>query len=636
MLRRIALILCVGLFAGANADQEKLDKVQKSLDNIMAKAGISFGGEFKSQYFGAALGGEMVDSTQRASEANEFTSVDFDIKARPNEAVSARLIFRMHQNWQNFFSDIANPIHSRWISIDGTPKDVFRFSIGNFKRKYSPLTLYTPEIDIMYEPFIFERQRQLAMDEFFLGDNNRVLQGLDLGFDAEIAPIFNEFHFGLIATRLRSVDVAFGDGARAVLQTEANDLMSKYLTGGNLDLTFLKGVQFGATYLYMFDHLASFKGKEDDAKVKAQHTNVLSARPGIDIGKTVGMSDNIQLQLNAELARSGDDSTWFNKTDSVFIDTTKVGSAINVNANIGFKVSQVFGIKINAALISNSKNFRNELAQTPSFIANRIMNIENDMGNKYSHYSTFDALYHSVYKFVFKGDAAVNYFNMYKKGPAMKTSYHSGVLENDELANIPLDPAVQLVLPFGVATPNRVGITSDLCVSLLNNGLEVSGLFKSLNEQEAIKDTVGYEITKYSEIGMGLKVELSSFIKAFQYPFNMSVSFVKSTALNEGSETQFDYASTFINAGLYWKFFKRAALLGGFQSLNGVNTEGDTLTGGKANHWSAGLEWSVSDGASVVGSFGQIVSFSSKGTEIAYDKQDWNQNLVDISLRVKF
>lgn len=631
MLRRIALILCVGLVTGANADQDKLDKVQKSLDDIMAKAGISFGGEFKSQHFGAALGGKKVDSTQRSTEANEFTSVDFDIKARPNNAVSGRLIFRMHQNWQNFFSDIANPIHSRWISIDGTPKDIFRFSIGNFKRKYSPLTLYAPDINIMYEPFIFERQRQLAMDEFFLGDNNRVLQGLDLGFDAEVAPVFNECHVGLIATRLRSNDIAYQDGQRSVLQYEADDIMSKYLTGGNLDLTFLKGVQFGGTYLYVFDHLASFKGKEEDAKVKAQHTGVLSARPGIDIGKTIGMSDNIQLQLNAELARSGDDSTWFNKTDSVFVDTTKVGSAINVNANVGFKVSSVFGIKLNAAMISNSKSFRSDLAQTPTFIGTRIMNIENDMGNKYSHYSTFDALYHSVYKTVFKGD-----FNGYKKGPAMKNSYYDGILENGERAGIYLDPSVQLVLPFGIATPNRVGLTSDLCVSLLNNGIEIKGLFKSLNEQDPVKDTAGYEITKYSELGAGLKIELSNLIKVFKLPFNMSFSLVKSSALNDGSISKLDYTTTFINAGLYWKFFKRAALLGGFQSINGINTVGDTLTGGKADHWSAGLEWSVSDGASVVGSVGQIISYSSKGTEITYGEQDWNQMLVDVSLRVKF
>ena len=54
---------------------------------------------------------------------------------------------------------------------------MFRFNIGDFKEKYSPLTLWAPEIDIMYEPGIFARQRQFAMDEMFLGDNYRVLRG---------------------------------------------------------------------------------------------------------------------------------------------------------------------------------------------------------------------------------------------------------------------------------------------------------------------------------------------------------------------------------------------------------------------------------------------------------------------------
>jgi hypothetical protein len=632
MLRRIALILCVGLIAGVNADQDKLDKVQKSLENIMAKAGISFNGEFKSQYFNSTLGGDQVDSSLRASESNEFTSVDFDIQARPNTAVSGRLIFRMHENWQNFFSDVANPIFTRWISIDGTPKDMFRFSIGNFKRKYSPLTLYAPELEIMYEPYIFERQRQIAMDELFLGDNNRVMQGVDLGFDAEIAPIFDECHIGIIGSRLRSVDINYTNGARSVAKFESDPVMTKYFTGGNLDLTFLKGVQFGGTFLYIFDHLGSYKGNDTTAKELSQHTGILSVRPGIDIAKTFGMSEAIQLKLTSELARSSDDSTWFDDSKKDFVDTAIVGAAINVCADFGIKAGDVFGLKLNASLISNSQDYRNELAQSPTFVGSRIMNIENDDGKdkKYYHYSTFDAMYHSVFKFVFKAPT-----NGYLMGPAMKNSYSDGILSQEELNQIDMDPALQLVLPFGVATPNRTGLTSDLCVSLLNNGLEIRGSYKTLNEQEALKDTAGYDITKYGEIGAGLKIEFSNLIKAMELPCNVSVSFVKSTALNDGDLTKFDYASTFINAGLYWKFFKRAALLGGFQSIDGVRTVGDTLVGAKANHWSAGLEWSVSDGASVVGSVGQILSYSDIGTELEY-RRDWYQALVDVSLRVKF
>jgi hypothetical protein len=150
MLRKIITLVSVGLVLTVNANEKKLDKIQKSLENIMAKAGISIGGEFRGQYFSSEASGDSVKTLDRKLETNEYTSVDFDIKARPNEAISARVMFRMHQNWQNFFSDISNPIFSRWISIDGNPLDMFRFNIGDFKEKYSPLTLWAPEIDIMY------------------------------------------------------------------------------------------------------------------------------------------------------------------------------------------------------------------------------------------------------------------------------------------------------------------------------------------------------------------------------------------------------------------------------------------------------------------------------------------------------
>ena len=103
MLRKIITLVSVGLVLTVNANEKKLDKIQKSLENIMAKAGISIGGEFRGQYFSSEASGDSVKTLDRKLETNEYTSVDFDIKARPNEAISARVMFRMHQNWQNFF-----------------------------------------------------------------------------------------------------------------------------------------------------------------------------------------------------------------------------------------------------------------------------------------------------------------------------------------------------------------------------------------------------------------------------------------------------------------------------------------------------------------------------------------------------
>jgi hypothetical protein len=58
------------LVVGVNADQKKLDKIQKTLDDILAKAGISIGGEFRSQYFSSEIEGDSV--TNRKTETNEY------------------------------------------------------------------------------------------------------------------------------------------------------------------------------------------------------------------------------------------------------------------------------------------------------------------------------------------------------------------------------------------------------------------------------------------------------------------------------------------------------------------------------------------------------------------------------------
>ena len=61
--------------------------------------------------------------------------MDFDIRARPNTATQGRLIMRMHQDWRNFFSDIGNPINTRWISIDGKVKEMFSYNVGDFRQR---------------------------------------------------------------------------------------------------------------------------------------------------------------------------------------------------------------------------------------------------------------------------------------------------------------------------------------------------------------------------------------------------------------------------------------------------------------------------------------------------------------------
>ncbi len=635
MLRKIVTLICIGLIAAAVAENsDKMDAIRKDLDKIMSKAGIAIDGEFKSEYFSSIIAGPGADSSIRKKETNEFSSVDFDINARPNEMVTGRLIFRMHQNWQNFFSDVSNPIFSRWISIDGNVKDMFKFNAGDFKQKYSPLTLYTPEINILYEPTIFARQREIAMDENFLGDNNRILQGVNLNFDAEIVPIFNEFHFGLFGVRLRSTEVNIKNGnfAATKLETAA---MAKYSVGSNVDLTIFKCVQIGGTWMNIFDQKASYKGnvKNSDSisRLLAQSTQIISVRPGIDIAKIIG-TDVFSLNVKSEVALSGDDTTWYvkNNNDTGFVDSTILGSAISLGAEIGYSAGSSWGANVNANYLMNSKNYQNELAQSPSFIGGRIMNIEN---GGLENYTIFDALYHNVFKFV-PSDAA----QYWVKAPFRKNSYYRSIFTKNDLNGIvaeEMDPALQIVMPYGPATPNRVGINADIKGYAVNKGINFTALISLLKEKDEIKlDSLSMPKANFTQIGGGIKLDFSKLISFFKYPLELSGSYVLSNKKRTIGSINNKLESGFLNEGLYYKFWKRTALLGGFQEVK-VKAIIDTLeTDNTFTNWALGIEWKVSEGADVVFSYGQIIAAIDEGN--ALESKNFHQDLLDLSVRVKF
>jgi hypothetical protein len=121
------------------------------------------------------------------------------------------------------------------------------------------------------------------MDELFIGDNYRILQGINFGFDAEVEPLFNEFHLGLIGVRLRSAETNIQNGSKVAdiyEKVDNNYPMTKYMVGSNLDLTFLKGINLGGTYLFTFDHRGSLDpvyGNDTVARWNQEKNHIISA-----------------------------------------------------------------------------------------------------------------------------------------------------------------------------------------------------------------------------------------------------------------------------------------------------------------------------------------------------------------------
>lgn len=616
------------------------ESLQKRIEMVLDKAGISFGGVFRSEHFKSAISAEKgTNPDGRTMEYDDYSSVDLDIQARPNSSVSGRLILRLHHNWQNFWGDPGNPVFSRWISIDGSIAGKAPFSVGNFTVRYTPLTLHAPEVGPLYEPEIFEMRRHDAMEEAFLGYNERPLQGLTIGFNGSLAPFVDMVHVNVLTARLRSADSGLGNASLVVNSFEASPDFSKLLFGSDFEARLLHNFLLGGSYLLIADNTAHSAA----AQTAAQRTSIGAGRAEYDFARWLNLPEG-QARLFGETAFSFDDSSRPDIDNTVNVRHADiVGSAAYCGLNLQSRLFNALRVDMDLRYLQNDLSFRNELAQSPTFFGRRIMNIESDSmtpGNPAivfpNHYSTFDALYHHVFKF-----CPAKNTNRWAQAPFAKNAYANMVYTHDELRTIAagnLDPSLQLVMPFGPATPNRRGVVVDCGAQSKDSGAQVKALLSALSEEKPDLVPGAGTTSRFLQAGAGLKVDLSKWLKRLPYPLRLSGSFTRSSAKNT---SRFVVTSDFTNAGIFWKFWKQTALLGGLQVIDNTFTINDARLYQKQIHWSTGIAWSVTQGADVTGSIGRIIVNGSSSLESTTGPQKYSggsfaQLLTDISLKVVF
>ncbi|MCL1947037.1 MAG: hypothetical protein FWF51_07820 [Chitinivibrionia bacterium] len=662
---------------------ERLDSIEAKTRNLNAKSGIYFGGNFYSRALSSKLDGGIIEGqTAKTDEALLYTGLDLSIEARPLDAVGGTAIIRMHHDWRNMFGAYANPLTLRWISVNGNARDIFLYNAGDFKQKYTPFTLWVPEPEMMFEPTVFARQREIAMGEEFLGDNNRVLQGANFNFGAVIDPVFQELRIGAFATRLRQAGKEKPD--RATGAPEANsqygNLMDRYATGFNADMKFVPGTELGGTFLFVSDADGTFNrvGGSISGKDWADYTNnmVFSGRGGVGTQMIPGIDSNsVKVGLKAEFAGSiytyrtvplssdwsGSNSIGIENNKKNYTFTDKLATAFKGGLDGDFNFG-ANGVKLDAGFIANAHNFRNELAQSPAvFNRNTILNSANT-----NYKNIFDQFYVTAYTYM-PGEKETG-----TKQPMKKSAYTRSTLNSKELGlddrweegeGADYDPPIpdgslkpnadgtfseiveQIVsssMPFGLATPNRTGIVANLGLDFLDKAILVGGDVKILNE---ITGTYDFDIEKtvtqqFTEFTGGLSLDVAKFGNWWAYPFILSGSFKQTMIADYAREKGNTLDISFINGGAYWKFWKRAAIMGGYQLVNGVNMKGkQSEVTQNQSQWAGGFEYAIAEGGVLNATIGQVIVDNSAKDRTTHDgllKGNSKSLRLDLNLTVKF
>lgn len=324
----VAASLWVPMVASAATEAtvtERQEALSAQLEQILSKAGISLGGAFRGEVGSSTIDGNYVKPLRRNDEQIGFTSVDFDLRARPNTATTARAVFRMHLDHANFFGSPYSPLETRWLSLDGGFFDMAYYHFGNLQTKWSPLVIGTNEPGFLYTPRIFAQQQKQAMDERFIGGGVRNLQGANLGLRAAVPAIsIDSFDVSLLAAKLLTAG-GMGD-PRSVNTSKANlggDALSgapdslanfdRWALGAKANVAFLKGLSLGGSILSVKDLKSTF-GTTDTANrvVRTQMIRIDSVVGGAVVKTTASDSFAVARTGTYMSPAVGRDTTWQN------------------------------------------------------------------------------------------------------------------------------------------------------------------------------------------------------------------------------------------------------------------------------------------------------------------------------------
>lgn len=638
--------MALPLVAGAQESvSQRQEGVEKTLESVLSKAGLSISGRATGEFAQSTLSGSTKRDTARAAEPLTYTQVDFELRARPNAVTTVKADFRMHLDWPNFFGAPYTPFETRWLSIDGKAMDnILYYSVGDMSVKWSPYTVYGNDVGFLYTPRMFAQMQQQAMAERFLGNNVRNLQGVQAGIRAAAPEVaIDSFNVGFLASKLASAANS-GDNPPAYLPYVLDEF-DRWVLGGRADVTFLKGLSLGTSYLDFRDLKGTYELQDTNLTTRvsrntAETGRVIGGRFGVQVDRLVELP--LQVGLNGEVSLSH----WEYQGDTLDILTGETapdtsitrkkidGIGLSTDLVLGYSLEKIVAGTLTGGFVMNDSGYRNDLAQAQSFSPARIFNTVQD--DSYSHYSTFDALYHNVHRFVPETQS-----NTMAKNPVEKIAYTNQIGSGASK----LDPVLQTVLPGGSATANRVGPRFGLDVGFLDGAITVVGngwilataknvplaqrfkvddsltgktlkAFDSTTEFEPKfyaqgADTATLDLPKvykvnYQKVQAGLKVRAEKFLgDAWTLPIELTGSYEMNGAK---SGSVLDFKANILNAGVYVGVWKRISLVGGYQLINTEDVI-QAKTNATASVWSSakytskqsnvggGLEYKITEGS---------------------------------------
>ena len=288
---------------------QKLDSLNKAI------LGLRLSGTAKAGALTSMASSEQFTDKSATQENQAFTDVNLRFLAQPSSETRLDVQVRLHKDWQSAVDENNNPVIGHWFSYDGKIlNNHVDFNLGYMRVGYSPLTINTPQFEILQEPEIFRQNRVEALSYRNLDTTSRrLMQGLNA-----------EFHSGAVGV----IDDIYAQGTGARMRNTAKkndqvffdfDWADRYAYGLRAGISTF-GVNLGANYVGALDRRQTTRSRDLPSKdtIIYDDNSVFSAELGFDSQKLLSGLP-VHFGLNGEYAMS-----WWNVDADVMKITNPV------------------------------------------------------------------------------------------------------------------------------------------------------------------------------------------------------------------------------------------------------------------------------------------------------------------------
>ncbi|WP_173476010.1 hypothetical protein [Fibrobacter succinogenes] len=580
-MRKILLTSAIA-FSAASAfaadGQAEVVTQQKSLleklDSLNAAVlGLKINGTAKGGVAASFASSDQFATESPTQENQAFTDVNLRLTARPSSETMIDVQLRLHKDWQSAYDENNNPVIGHWFSYDGTilNKHV-DFNLGYMRVGYTPLTIFTPQTEILQEPEIFSEKRREALEKRNLDTTSRrLLHGLNVVYNSRNVGVVDNITAQLTGARLRNTakksDQVFFDF----------DFSDRYLLGARVGAE-AYGAYLGVNFVNAMDRKLTRRSLNIDTEdtVYYETNRVISVEAAFDSKKLLPELP-VTFGFNGEFAMSkwAVDRDYFVKEigkfytleqamdndgkNFVYVKSVpeKTGHYVETNEKVADQDGKSFyadffvkgdindiDFKVNVGYFQTDSGFWSEQASSPVYQGrSTIFNANAFYGNPTESLilSTFGAsslenLYFNVYNsttlqatnLMSSTDLShvldnrnesgasmyANLYNNYKNGHFYRNGYSGVTAKKREIDAqgilLALDPSVGLALPLGLATPDRKGITAKADVNWADK-VSFNARVNIVTQSNALDySTLVVGENKFTEYAVGLGVDVGA------------------------------------------------------------------------------------------------------------------------------